>query len=125
MQIVTDHIKLVPALAILTAVSAFALPASVQALPSHTMALAQQRDAFILDVANRRRPYQNVNRRNDRGNDTGDSQTEQLNQSSLQRAQTGQDSPTPGPDTTSNLNRTSDERAARGQNTRRAPMPFR
>lgn len=94
-------------------------------MPSHTVTLAQQRDAAILDVANRRRPYQNVNRRNDRGNDTGDAQTDQLNQTSLQRAQAGQDSPIPGPDTTSNLNRTSEERAARGQNTRRAPMPFR
>lgn len=124
MQIVTDHSKLVPALAILTAVSALALPVQVQAMPS-APAVAAPRDASVLEVANQRRPYQNVNRRNDRGNNTGDAQTEQLNQQSLQRAQQGQSSPTPGPDTTSNLNRMSDDRAARGQNTSRAPMPFR
>lgn len=129
MHIVTDHSKLLPALAVLAAVSVFASPAQVQAMPSAPVtalaAAAAQRDASVLDVADARRPYQNVNRRNDRGNRTGDSQTDQLNQQSLQRAQAGENSPTPGPDTTSNLNRMSEDRAARGQNTNQAPMPFR
>ena len=126
MHIVTDHSKLVPALALLAAVSAFALPAPAQAMPSAPAVAAPQRDASVLDVANARRPYQNVNRRNDRGNDPGNAQTDQLNQQSLQRAQQGQNSPTPGPDTTSNLNRMSEDSAARGQNMGgRAPMPFR
>lgn len=125
MQTVTDQSKLLPALAILMAGSALALPGQVQAMPSAPAVAAPQRDASVLDVANQRRPYQNVNRRNDRGNDTGDAQTDQLNQQSLQRAQQGQNSPTPGPDTTSNLNRMSEDRAARGQNMNRAPMPFR
>ena len=126
MHIVTDHSKLLPALAFLAAASALALPAQVQAMPSAPVAAAPQRDASVLEVANQRRPYQNVNRRNDRGNSTGDAQTDQLNQQSLQRAQQGQNSPMPGPDTTSNLNRMSEDSAARGQNMgRRAPMPFR
>lgn len=126
MQTVTDHPKFLPALAVLTALSALALPAQVHALPSAPAVEAQQREAAIIDVANARRPYQNVNRRNDRGNDTGNAQTEQLNQQSLQRAQQGQNSPTPGPDTTSNLNRMSEDRAGRGQDTGARPMmPFR
>lgn len=125
MHIVTDHSKLVPALAILAA-SALALPVQVQAMPSAPVAAAPQRDASVLEIANQRRPYQNVNRRNDRGNDTGNAEVERLNQQSLQRAQQGQNSPTPGPDTTSNLNRMSEDAAARGQNMGgRAPMPFR
>lgn len=124
MQIVTDHSKLVPALAFLAAASALALPVQVQAMPSAPV-VAAPADASVVNVANERRPYRNVNRRNDRGNNTGDAQVERLNQESLQRAQAGQNSPTPGPDTTSNLNRMSEERAARGQNTNRAPMPFR
>ncbi len=52
--------------------------------------------------------------------------TDQLNAQSLARAQANQNSPTPGPDTTSNLNRMSDRRAQDGQNTGAAPMmPFR
>lgn len=125
MHIVTDHSKLVPALAILAAVSALALPVQVQAMPS-APAVAAPSDASVVEVANQRRPYQNVNRRNDRGNDTGNAEVERLNQQSLQRAQQGQNSPTPGPDTTSNLNRMSEDAAARGQNMGgRAPMPFR
>ena len=37
-------------------------------------------------AANARRPYANVDRRNDRGNDTGDSRVEQLNQTQLDNA---------------------------------------
>ena len=53
------------------------------------------------------------------------SETDQLNQLSLDRARSGQNSPTPGPDTTANLNRMSDQAAQRGQNMNSAPMPFR
>jgi hypothetical protein len=53
------------------------------------------------------------------------SAVERLNDESLQRARQGQNSPTPGPDTTSNLNRMSDQDAQRGQNMNQAPMPFR
>ncbi|MBO1080791.1 hypothetical protein [Roseomonas haemaphysalidis] len=52
--------------------------------------------------------------------------TEQLNAQSLARAQGGENSPAPGPDTTSNLNRMSDHRAMEGRNTGSRPMmPFR
>jgi hypothetical protein len=53
------------------------------------------------------------------------SPTEQLNQLSLERARAGQNSPTPGPDTTANLNAISERAAASGQNMNQAPMPFR
>ena len=52
-------------------------------------------------------------------------ETERLNGESLQRARQGQNSPTPGPDTTSNLNRTSEQAARQGRNMDRPPMPFR
>ncbi len=122
----TDQPKFLPALSILTALSALVLPAQVHAMPSAPAVAAPQRSASVLDVANRRRPYQNVQRSNDRGNNTGDSQTDQLNQMSLQRAQQGQNSPSAGPDTTSNLNQMSQDRAAGGRNTGARPMmPFR
>jgi len=54
-----------------------------------------------------------------------DNMADQLNAQSLQRAQAGQSSPTPGPDTTSNLNRMSEGDAAKGRNMSTAPMPFR
>jgi hypothetical protein len=50
---------------------------------------------------------------------------DQLNQEALDRARAGQNSPTPGPDTTQNLNRISEDAAKAGQNMNRAPMPFR
>ena len=50
---------------------------------------------------------------------------DQLNAESLQRAQQGMNSPTPGPDSTSNLNRMSDQDATRGQTMPRPPMPLR
>jgi hypothetical protein len=50
---------------------------------------------------------------------------DQLNAESLQRAQQGMNSPTPGPDTTSNLNRMSDQDAARGRAMPQPPMPYR
>ena len=50
---------------------------------------------------------------------------ERLNEESLQRARQGQNSPTPGPDTTSNLNRLSEDAARQGRDMNRAPMPFR
>ncbi len=50
---------------------------------------------------------------------------ERLNEESLMRARQGQNSPTPGPDTTQNLNRMSEDAARRGQNMNQAPMPFR
>jgi hypothetical protein len=54
------------------------------------------------------------------------SETDRLNDLSLQRARQGTDSPSPGPDTTSNLNRMSEEDARMGRNPPRpAPMPFR
>jgi protein CpxP len=53
------------------------------------------------------------------------SETDQLNQLSLERARAGQNTPTPGPDTTANLNRLSEQAAQRGQNMNSAPMPFR
>ena len=37
-------------------------------------------------AANARQPYSNVDKRNDRGNDTGDSQVERLNQQQLDQA---------------------------------------
>lgn len=53
------------------------------------------------------------------------SETDKLNQLSLERARAGQNTPTPGADTTANLNRMSDQAAQRGQNMNSAPMPFR
>ena len=51
---------------------------------------------------------------------------EKLNDESLARARAGQNTPTPGADTTQNLNRMSDDAAMRGQNMgNQAPMPFR
>ena len=43
------------------------------------------------DAANARKPYSNVNKRNDKGNDTGDSQVDRLNQQQLDsvRSQSG------------------------------------
>ncbi|MBX9701434.1 MAG: hypothetical protein K2X74_18515 [Acetobacteraceae bacterium] len=53
------------------------------------------------------------------------SMVDQLNQTSLDRARQGQNSPTPGPDTTQNLNRISEDAARSGRNMNQAPMPFR
>jgi hypothetical protein len=53
------------------------------------------------------------------------SETERLNQLSLDRARAGQNVLQGGPDTTQNLNRISEEAAQRGQNMNQAPMPFR
>jgi hypothetical protein len=53
------------------------------------------------------------------------SETERLNQMSLDRARAGQSTPTGGPDTTQNLNAVSDRAAQGGQNMNQAPMPFR
>jgi hypothetical protein len=50
---------------------------------------------------------------------------ERLNEESLMRARQGQNSPTPGPDTTQNLNRMSEDAARQGRNMNQAPMPFR
>lgn len=104
-----------------------AVPTGAQAMPgAPSFTAAPQQESGFVNVANRRRPYNNVNRRNDAGNDTGDAQVEALNQQSLQRAQQGMNSPTPGPDTTGNLNDMSERSAAGGRNMgRRAPMPFR
>jgi hypothetical protein len=51
--------------------------------------------------------------------------TEQLNQTSLERARAGQNPLAGGPDTTQNLNRMSDDAARRGQNMNQAPLPLR
>ncbi|MGI4951302.1 MAG: hypothetical protein ACRYGM_05820 [Janthinobacterium lividum] len=50
-------------------------------------------------AANARHPYQNINKKNDKGNDTGDSQVEKLNQQQLDsvRAQSGYVVGTPQP----------------------------
>ncbi|MDO9711388.1 hypothetical protein [Paracraurococcus lichenis] len=56
---------------------------------------------------------------------TQDNMADQLNAQSLQRAQAGQNSPTPGPDSTTNLNRMSEKDAATGRAMNSAPMPFR
>ncbi|MGG5823371.1 hypothetical protein [Falsiroseomonas sp. HW251] len=53
------------------------------------------------------------------------SETDRLNQMSLDRAKSGQNVLTGGPDTTQNLNSLSDQAAQRGQNMNQAPMPFR
>jgi len=53
------------------------------------------------------------------------SETERLNQLSLERARAGQNVLTGGPDTTANLNATSERAAQGGQNMNQAPMPFR
>jgi hypothetical protein len=53
------------------------------------------------------------------------SETDRLNQMSLDRAKAGQNVLTGGPDTTANLNAISEGAAARGQNMNQAPMPFR
>ena len=53
------------------------------------------------------------------------SETERLNQMSLDRAKAGQNVLTGGPDTTANLNATSERAAQGGQNMNQAPMPFR
>lgn len=120
----TDRPGLLPALVFLTAVAA--APAGVHAMPSAPAVAAPRPSAFVLDVADARHPHRNVNRHVDRGGDTGNAQVEQLNQMSLQRAQQGQNAPTPGPDTTSNLNSMSERNAARGRDMGgQAPMPFR
>jgi hypothetical protein len=117
---------------VLIALTALALPALAQASPSaQAMSLvpgivATQPSSLAVKVANQRRPYHAVNRHNDRGNDTGDAQVEQLNQMSLQRAQQGQNALGPNADTTSNLNNMSDQDAMQGRNTGSKPlMPFR
>ena len=116
----------------LATLTVLALPVMAQASPPSQSAsfianatTARASSRFI-EVANRHHPHRAVNRHNDRGNDTGDAQVEQLNQMSLQRAQQGQNSPGTTPDTTSNLNTMSGQDAARGQNTGSKPlMPFR
>lgn len=119
----TDRAGFLPALAILAAAT---FPGGVHAMPSTPAVAIPQTPAYVLDVADARHPHRNVNRRVDRGGDTGNAEVERLNQMSLQRAQQNQDSPTPGPDTTSNLNRMSEQDAARGRNMGgQAPMPFR
>jgi hypothetical protein len=52
-------------------------------------------------------------------------ETERLNQMSLERARAGQNVLQGGPDTTQNLNRISEDAARSGQNMNQAPMPFR
>lgn len=104
----------------LTAVAA--APAGGHAMPSAPAAAAPRPSPFILDVADARHPHRNVDRRGD----TGNAEVERLNEMSLQRAQQGQNAPTPGPDTTSNLNGISERNAARGRDMGgQAPMPFR
>ncbi|MBV1799596.1 hypothetical protein [Siccirubricoccus sp. G192] len=53
------------------------------------------------------------------------SETDRLNEMSLQRARQGTDAPTPGADTTSNLNRMSDQDARQGRAMPQPPMPYR
>ena len=120
------HLQFVSALtALALPVMALASP-TVQAASSVLVAATSPASPLFVEVANRNHPHQAVNRHNDRGNDTGDAQVEQLNQMSLQRAQQGQNSPGTTPDTTSNLNTMSGQDAARGQNTGSKPlMPFR
>lgn len=116
---------------VLFAFTALAIPALAQTVPSaQAMSLvpsvAASQDSSIVKVANQRHPHHAVNRHNDRGNDTGDSQVEQLNQMSLQRAQQGQNALGPNADTTSNLNNMSEQDAMRGRNTGSKPlMPLR
>jgi hypothetical protein len=55
--------------------------------------------AAIIDVANARNPYGNVDHRNDAGNDTGDNQVDQLNNAQLDQNYRGpyrQAAPPPG-----------------------------
>ncbi|MCR0981556.1 hypothetical protein NRP21_05795 [Roseomonas pecuniae] len=59
------------------------------------------------------------------GASSQDMMADQLNAQSLQRAQSGQGAPGPGPDTTGNLNRMSEQDAARGRAMQQPPMPFR
>jgi hypothetical protein len=116
---------------VLFAITALAIPVLAQASPSaQAMSLvpdvAASQVSSIVKVANQRHPHHAVNRHNDRGNDTGDAQVEQLNQMSLQRAQQGQNALGPNADTTSNLNNMSEQDAMRGRNTGSKPlMPFR
>lgn len=124
----TDRPGFLPALVFLTAVAAPLVGA--QAMPSAPAIAVSRPSALVLDVADARHPHRNVNRHVDRhvdrGGDTGDAEVERLNQMSLQRAQQGQNSPTPGSDTTSNLNNMSEQNAARGRDMGgQAPMPFR
>src|SRR3712207_4527895 len=110
MRSMTDHLRLMPlrlmpALTFLVALSAVALPPTRgQTTPSTPAVAAPQRSSCVLDVADQQQPRRQANRRNSRLGDTGDAQVEQLNETSLQRARQGQDSPGAGPDTTSNLN---------------------
>lgn len=53
------------------------------------------------------------------------SETDKLNQLSLERARAGQNPLAGGPDTTQNLNRISEEAARQGRNLNTAPLPFR
>lgn len=53
------------------------------------------------------------------------SETEKLNQLSLDRAKQGVNTPTPGADTTQNLNAISERAASQGRNLNTAPLPFR
>ncbi len=63
-------------------VPVMALAAYVSAQPAHAMS---RRDAgfagsgAIIDIADAKAPYRHVNRRNDAGNDTGDSEVDRLN----------------------------------------------
>jgi hypothetical protein len=60
-----------------------------------------------------------------RGQAAQSSETDRLNEMSLQRARQGTDAPTPGADTTSNLNRMSEQDARQGRTMPQPPMPFR
>lgn len=73
-----------PALALAVAAGLVLAPARGRAMPRQPAGLRQVPSA-VLDVANARNPYGNIDRRVDAGNNTGDSEVERLNDAQLNR----------------------------------------
>ena len=72
------------ALALAVAAGLVLAPTRGQAMPRQPAGLRQVPSA-VLDVANARNPYGNIDRRVDAGNNTGDSEVERLNDAQLNR----------------------------------------
>ncbi len=78
-------------------VVAFGVALVVAALPGQAAAhyASDNAPARIVMAANADNPYGNIDRRNDKGNDTGDSKVDQLNAGQLNRNYTGPDTDRP------------------------------
>jgi hypothetical protein len=125
------HLTLLGSLATIGMAGLLALPAVAQQTPPGSSSLTPTPPSATgtLPPEPRATTSQGMRRRHSAtmhgGRTSQDNMADQLNAQSLQRAQSGQNLPTPGPDSTSNLNRMSDQDARSGRAMPQQPMPFR